>query len=239
MPNAADLGDGAPSPVSAEEDSVIARAIATMTASDWMILAAFAVAAYIWIVGGRNRKAEMARRLKERKETELRMYMEPRNDWTIAELAPHTGGPEEPTSAHTPILFAAKGTVFNVWRGRHFYGPEGSYHCFAGKDATIMLALELLDDPTPEQLAHPLSRVELGTLDDWFDTMAWKYDDVGKLAPGEGIWQAEPEKRRLWDIEVAKRAPVLYAAALAIVSSAAASSAIEAPPASKATSAKE
>ena len=169
----------------------------------------------MWIVGGRRKKALFDKAMKERKEMVAKMTIAPRDDWTLEEIAPHTGGTDEDPK---PILFAAKDRVFNVWRGRHFYGCNGGYHCFAGKDATIMLALELLVDPTPEEEEHPYSRAELSTLDGWFDTMAWKYDDVGKLAPGQGTWEQEPARLAKWAEKRDSLTPSIFAAAAVILS---------------------
>jgi predicted heme/steroid binding protein len=54
--------------------------------------------------------------------------------FTHAELANYNG---ETTDA--PIYVAIKGTVFDVSTKKELYGPKGSYHCFAGKDASKVL----------------------------------------------------------------------------------------------------
>lgn len=49
---------------------------------------------------------------------------------TDAELASYDG--TDPTK---PIYLALNGTIYDVSAGRRIYGPGGSYHVFAGKDA--------------------------------------------------------------------------------------------------------
>ena len=49
------------------------------------------------------------------------------------------------TDPDEPILIAVGGNVFDVTSGRRFYGPEGPYHCFAGKACTRALARWSLD----------------------------------------------------------------------------------------------
>src|SRR5205814_4778334 len=40
------------------------------------------------------------------------------------------------TNPDLPIYLAINGTIFDVSASRHIYGPGGSYHFFAGHDAT-------------------------------------------------------------------------------------------------------
>jgi hypothetical protein len=70
-------------------------------------------------------------------------YIEPRETWTEAELLQFDGTTDDVTG---PLLFAASGTVFNVWKGRHLYGPGCEYHIFAGRDATRLLAKSKLEE---------------------------------------------------------------------------------------------
>ena len=163
---------------------------------DMLILIVILISMIVWYLRDAQNKRQFAKEREAMRKLRAKMTIPPRDDWTVAELQSYTGGPEDDPE---PILFAAKGCVYNVWRGRHFYGCEGAYHCFAGRDATTMLALELLDEPTQEQQDRPLTREEINFLNTWISTYEWKYDNLGSLAPGEGIWEKEPEKRKLWD----------------------------------------
>jgi len=51
----------------------------------------------------------------------------------------------------TPIYVAVNGTIYDVTNGRNFYGPGGSYHFFAGADATRAFVTSCFDtDITPD-----------------------------------------------------------------------------------------
>eukprot|EP00927_Polykrikos_kofoidii_P026352 TRINITY_DN23495_c0_g1_i1.p1 TRINITY_DN23495_c0_g1~~TRINITY_DN23495_c0_g1_i1.p1 ORF type:complete len:170 (-),score=28.03 TRINITY_DN23495_c0_g1_i1:37-510(-) len=112
--------------------------------------------------------------IQRRRELEKLMKVEPREEWHESDLKLYNG--EDPTG---PILIGVDGRVFNVYRGRGFYGTDGAYSEFAGRDATRLLAKQLLDDS--EDDGAPLTSEELETMRGWKDLFAFKYDDVGPL----------------------------------------------------------
>jgi len=102
------------------------------------------------------------------------------------------------------ILVSISGRIFDMTRGRDFYGPEGPYHAFAGSDATYMLGAMSTDSPNrnkrnfgqwdPSWVSeysslHPTEKVpycENGefsreTLEGWLNSFVVKYPVVGKL----------------------------------------------------------
>lgn len=94
------------------------------------VLAGFAVvtagfAGWLYIDGADSRqrnkmRAEEAERIKAIQEERARLaYIEPKEYWTEEELAPYDGSKDE----DGPILLAADGLVFNVYKGRNFYLP--------------------------------------------------------------------------------------------------------------------
>ncbi|KAI9899502.1 hypothetical protein N3K66_005963 [Trichothecium roseum] len=87
-----------------------------------------------------------------------------------------------------PVFMAVRGQVFDVSRGRNFYGPGGPYANFAGRDATRGLACNSFDrDMLTEDLDGPLDKLEdlgpeeMEALQGWHDMFQGKYDIVGKL----------------------------------------------------------
>nr|CAG8440260.1 9753_t:CDS:2 [Entrophospora candida] len=72
--------------------------------------------------------------------------------FTPAELAKYDG-----TDASQPIYVAIKGTIFDVTTKRESYGPGGSYHVFAGKDASKALGMGSLQ---PEDVIADYSSLD-------------------------------------------------------------------------------
>ncbi|CAG8435559.1 2248_t:CDS:2 [Scutellospora calospora] len=111
-----------------------------------------------------NASSEPARNLAEPKDT----------PFTSAELAKFDG-----TDPKGPIYVAIKGTIFDVTEKRDFYGLGGSYHAFAGKDASKGLATSTLEDVSGDYSS--LNESQLKTLDNWYSYFEQRYNIVGKV----------------------------------------------------------
>ncbi|KAK4226735.1 cytochrome b5-like heme/steroid binding domain-containing protein [Podospora fimiseda] len=87
-----------------------------------------------------------------------------------------------------PVYLAVRGRVFDVTRGRNFYGPGGPYANFAGRDASRGLAKGSFDeDMLTKDLDGPLdtladlTRDELEAMAGWEERFQEKYLVVGRL----------------------------------------------------------
>lgn len=150
-----------------------------------VIAAGSAVAAgatAIWLSGAENRRwrAQLAENEQKEREVQERRaklaYIEPKDFWSEEELRQYDG--RDPDG---PILLAVDGTVFNVYKGRNFYGKGGEYSIMAGRDATRLLARTSLEEETVEEKKKPLTIAEKAALEGWYWTFKNKYDVVGQL----------------------------------------------------------
>ncbi|KAI9311079.1 cytochrome b5-like heme/steroid binding domain-containing protein [Dichotomocladium elegans] len=106
-------------------------------------------------------------------------------NYTPKELEPFNGVKNE------RVLMAVNGSVYDVSRGRNFYGPGGPYENFAGHDASRGLAknsfdLEMITEPSlPIDKLEDLTPEEWESLREWEQHFASKYLLVGKLVENE------------------------------------------------------
>ena len=95
---------------------------------------------------------------------------------TRDELMRYTGSQHEKR-----IYLCCKNIVYDVTSERDFYGPEGPYANFAGRDASRALALMSLkiEDVENTDLSD-LNEEQLNVLNDWERKFKSKYKIVGR-----------------------------------------------------------
>jgi len=118
------------------------------------------------------------------KEGEKPMPSLKKQDMTLAELKQYDGL-SEGSGGH--ICVAVNGKIFDVTRGKRFYGPGGPYSGFAGRDASRGLATFSVDPVSDEyDDLSDLKPSELEQVKEWELQFCEKYDHIGKvLRPGE------------------------------------------------------
>mmetsp|Transcript_4653 Transcript_4653/g.11163 ORF Transcript_4653/g.11163 Transcript_4653/m.11163 type:complete len:236 (-) Transcript_4653:527-1234(-) len=178
-------------PVPTKVTGTTLHALTDVLAGVAVVTAAFGGWLYIDGAGMRERsrlREEEEKIMQALQEERARLaYIEPKEYWTEEELAPYDGSRDE----EGPILLAADGLVFNVYKGRNFYLPGCEYHIFAGRDATRLLARNKVEEETEEEAKKPLNIADRAFLATWIYTFKNKYDIVGKL---EGF---DPESTKM------------------------------------------
>ncbi|KPM05956.1 membrane-associated progesterone receptor component 2-like protein [Sarcoptes scabiei] len=105
----------------------------------------------------------------------------PKHDMTLEELRKYDGkGPDK------RICIAILGRVYDCTKGYDYYGPDGAYSTFAGRDASralakfdVMAVKDEWDDITD------LSPSEMSSVTEWNEQFQEKYDYVGRLVRSE------------------------------------------------------
>ncbi|KAG7085698.1 hypothetical protein E1B28_003243 [Marasmius oreades] len=91
------------------------------------------------------------------------------------------------------ILLAINGIVFDVSAGRNFYGPNGMYGNFAGRDASRGMAKQSFDPEMLTPVDQPLDKLtdlapdEIENMKGWIDHFSNKYLICGKLVENDAI----------------------------------------------------
>ncbi|XP_046853982.1 membrane-associated progesterone receptor component 2-like [Xenia sp. Carnegie-2017] len=112
-----------------------------------------------------------------------------KRDFTVDELLEFDGLKNE------RVLLAVCGKVFDVSKGKSFYGPGGPYAVFGGHDASRGLATFSADSSAVMDVYDDLSdlnSMQLDSLREWEMQFMERYDHVGSLLkPGEKPQQYE------------------------------------------------
>jgi len=126
--------------------------------------------------------------------------VDPNKKWTLKELKAYNG-----SDASGPILLGCNGLVFDVTSGASFYGPDGPYGVFAGKDASRGLATMQIEYTSAK--IDDLSASQKATMKEWAEKFEVKYPVVGKIedftepnsgpAPADGKYTGEEAKASL------------------------------------------
>jgi membrane-associated progesterone receptor component len=102
-----------------------------------------------------------------------------------------------------PVYLSVHGRVFDVTSGRNFYGPNGPYANFAGRDASRGLACGSFDEEMltkdldgPLDTLEDLGAAEMEAMKGWEERFEEKYLVVGRLVP-VGSKEAEEAKALL------------------------------------------
>ncbi|KAE9402910.1 cytochrome b5 [Gymnopus androsaceus JB14] len=91
------------------------------------------------------------------------------------------------------ILLAINGIVFDVTAGRNFYGPNGMYGNFAGRDASRGMAKQSFDIEMLTPVDQPLDKLtdlqpdEIENMKGWIEHFSNKYIVCGKLVENDAI----------------------------------------------------
>mmetsp|Transcript_15303 Transcript_15303/g.42445 ORF Transcript_15303/g.42445 Transcript_15303/m.42445 type:complete len:295 (+) Transcript_15303:121-1005(+) len=123
------------------------------------------------------------------KEEEEEEEPSPPRNFTSLQLVHFNGEPDERTGEDKPVYLSVNGTVFDVSDGRNFYGPEGPYAAFAGRECGVALAKMSFDAEHLNNLAgcKDLSYGEKDELDNWIYKFTYhrNYPVKGRLVPDE------------------------------------------------------
>ncbi|XP_058826846.1 membrane-associated progesterone receptor component 1-like [Topomyia yanbarensis] len=106
-----------------------------------------------------------------------------RKDFTVAELRQFDG-----TQPDGRVLVAVNGSVYDVTKGKRFYGPGGPYAAFGGRDASRGLATFSVTSNEQQEYddLSDLGPMEMESVREWEMQFKEKYILVGRLLkPGE------------------------------------------------------
>lgn len=114
---------------------------------------------------------------------------DPPRNFTKNQLVHFNGEEDVKTGEAKPVYLSVNGIVFDVSDGRNFYGPDGPYASFAGRECGVALAKMSFDTEHLDNLAgcKDLSYGEKDELDGWINKFTYhrNYPVKGRLIPDD------------------------------------------------------
>ena len=110
---------------------------------------------------------------------------DPPRNFTAEQLKAFDGTKDEKTGEDRPVYLSVNGKVFDVTDGKDFYGPEGPYANFAGRECGVALAKMSFDTEHLDDLegCNNLSPSEKNELEGWIEKFTYyrPYPIKGRL----------------------------------------------------------
>ena len=118
----------------------------------------------------------------------------PRN-FTVKQLRHFDGSIDEKTNESKPVYISVDGFVFDVTKGKDYYGPGGPYEIFAGRECGAALASMSFDESLLDDVSacEKLGLGERAELDNWIEKFQHYrcYPIKGRLVPDSKLPSAE------------------------------------------------
>lgn len=165
----------------------------------YVVVAILAIFGHFFVnhLDRRNLERQAAEVVEEEEEEDP----DPPRNFTAGQLRSFDGTVDEKTRDVKPTYMSVGGVVFNVSKGRDFYGPGGPYEMFAGRECGVALAKMSFDEAHVDDLAGvaELNFGERNELDGWVEKFQHYrcYPIMGRLVPDDKI----PSRDRLWTKE--------------------------------------
>ena len=124
-----------------------------------------------------------------------------KHDMTLEELKKYDG-----KGSDGRVCIAILGKVYDCTRGRKFYGPNGPYSTFAGRDATRALATFDVNAVKEEYDDHlDLTASQRSSVEEWQIQLSERYEFVGQLIrPGDEDGEAAAPAAAAADAQTGK-----------------------------------
>jgi len=143
----------------------------------------FTILGYIWINGG----FQVNGSTKHAEEEEEEEDPDPPRNFTMKQLRHFDGKVDEKSDELKAVYLSVGGTVFDVSNGRDFYGPDGPYEMFAGRECGAALATMSFDESLLDDLSacDTLGAGDKVELESWLEKFEHYrcYPIKGKLVP--------------------------------------------------------
>jgi membrane-associated progesterone receptor component len=135
-----------------------------------------------------NRTKVNAKEVEEEEEEE---DVEPPRNFTMKQLRHFDGKEDEKMKELKPVYVSLNGIVFDVSKGRDFYGEGGPYEQFAGHECGVALAKMSFETTHLDDIAgcQKLSYVEKDELEGWIQKFKYYrcYPEVGRLISDDDL----------------------------------------------------
>lgn len=158
-----------------------------LTNLQYLMLFLFTALGWIWINDGFQRNGATKQSEEEDEEEEP----EPQRNFTAKQLRFFDGTINENTEENKPVYLSLAGVVFDVSKGRDFYGPGGPYEVFAGRECGVALAKMSFDESLLDDVAacESLGVGDKNELDGWMEKFEHFrcYPIMGRLVPDDKL----------------------------------------------------